>query len=916
MFSIPSRLGLVASFAFAAIVAAPRPAAAWAPTKLDCDNLVPWFQSNNYGWWWGALGNCKQFPGGPQTFEQIFQCAWKQVEPQYRLDCVEKDLRGAPNTAMGVNIVAAFNGKPTCDGLFALYSRADYGTWTQNILAAKVGAPRGLTNPIDVFNFAFNRLQKSDQQQCLRDLFQSPQGAGALTTATIQEVVDFNTPGTCNPLIDRYKDKKYNLWWQALGTQKTGRGGPSTRDEIINKAFATLPAGDQEQCLKDHLTKVAVTDLGVFEVRAFNGIEFAVRDNQADEPFKDSEDCDWPADGSMPWDYTVGTAPYFLLAGGSAYIPANYNTPPGQHLGTDEGRLAPDLRRIAQLADPIGCALPLAAHTFAEAEAAPNVLDKERLRTLATAYSDLAVTGTRAFEKFSELKPNDADFCAAIETRTQPTGCLAFAPIPVADVRAGCVIALRRAYRVANFLRNGQALRAEGPWFEGSGNDTLLASAELIRKKTERLVLGWIAVSGEDDAPHRPVNVPSSNYPQYNIQVYVPAPNQNLGVEMPRFPAPVPVTARYTIAQSIAPPPSRPLAYDWKTNPYFLDPDPVPSIARGSEVLLFIHGMDSRAEEATDITKHLFMRMANSENPIKKNLVVITVDLPSSGYTESLDYDRISKLAAIGVPAGISDFTMTGLTPMLDFLEDFVVTFVETLPGQLDVPNSMRAVMGGSLGGNLTFRLGRRPNTPWVRNVVTWSPASIWTSLGEGTAVYQHAGPRAAWEDANDRNASDPNDLFGKRLGRRQRFFDAGWDHPMKWPFLPQSQPEVWTSVGYKCRQQAIYGSRLDRQETYNPLFLSWRWRLAAEQLLYSHQTFEPATGQRRFMRNDKRMFLSCGREDDVNGNEICDATRITGDVMSLTPGMARYLYWTGHSLDAERPRYFARKMDEFLGLQ
>ena len=63
-------------------------------------------------------------------------------------------------------------------------------------------------------------------------------------------------------------------------------------------------------------------------------------------------------------------------------------------------------------------------------------------------------------------------------------------------------------------------------------------------------------------------------------------------------------------------------------------------------------------------------------------------------------------------------------------------------------------------------------------------------------------------------------------------------------------------------------------------------------------------------------MFLSCGLEDDVFGNEICDATRLTGDVMTLTPGMARYLPVTGHSVDAERPRYFARKMDEFLGLR
>ncbi len=913
MSSIPFRFGLIASFAFAAIVAPPRPAAAWAPTKLDCDNLVPWFQSNNYGWWWGALGNCKQGPGGPTDFDDIFQCAWKQVEPQYQLDCVEKDLRGSPITQQGVTVVATFNGKPSCPYLLSKYSRNDFDFWRKTILMAQIGAPFGSRRELDIFNFAFNKLPREDQQLCLRAIFQII----PLTASTIKDVVDFNTPGTCNPLINSYKANGYKAWWFALGTQKTGRGGPSTRDEIITKAFASLPGGDRQDCLLDHLKTVAVTDRGVFDVRAYNGIDYSMRDNVMQEPVFTPEDCDWPPDGSMPHDYKGGEIPLELLDGGSSIAPSSFNKPAGQHLGTDEGRLAPDLRRIAQLADPVGCALPLASRTFAEAAAAPNVIDQQRLSRLATAYADLAVTGTLAFEKFSDRKPTPTDYCAAIETRTQPTGCLAFAPMTNQEVRDGCRTALSRAYRVANFLRNGQALRTTGTWYRNDGTRmlTATAAAELLLKESERLALGWIAVSGEDDAPHRPVNVPSTNYPQFNIGIDVDAPYQNIGLETSRF-GPVRVKARYSIAQSIAPAPLRPLDYDPKTNAFFLDPDPVPSIAKGSQVLLFVHGMDSRSEEATDITKHLFVRMAETENPIKKNLVVITVDLPSSGYTESLDYRVISQLAAIGVPKDTEDFLATGLTPMLDFLETFLVRFVETLPPDLDVPQSMKAVMGGSLGGSLTFRLGRRADTPWVRNVVTWSPASIWTSLGEGNDVIQHLGPRGTWEKANNRNGADPLDWFGARANRRREFFVESWDTPIKFPFIPQAQPETWTSVAYKCRDQTIAASRLDRQETYNPTFLTWRWRLAAEQLLFSHQTFEVATGQRRFMRNDKRMFLSCGLEDDVYGNEICDATRITADSMSLTPGMARYLPLTGHSVDAERPLYFAIRMDQFLGLQ
>ncbi len=907
MSNLQTRLGRVASLVLAAIAVTSHIAAAYTPTKLDCDHLVPWFQSNNYGWWWGALGNCKTGPGGPTTFDDIFRCAYDQIDPSYRLDCVEKDLRSAPNTATGVDVVAYYNGGRTCTGLAADYERSNFEYWRKLILTAQIGAPAGLINTTDIFDFAWEQLPTQDRRDCLKELLQ----VAPVTAPTIQQVADYNTPGTCSPLIDSYKVNNYAAWWNALGKLKTGRGGLSTRAAIIDAAFRSLPLRDQQPCLLQYLSGTAITDLGVLEVRTYNGIPMAVRDDIAFEPQMPEESCDLPLDGTVPADYLSPSIPYLFLAGGMLPEAGDFNKPAGQHLGSDEGRLAPELRLIARAADPIGCALPLAAHTFADAAAAPTQGDANRLNALAMAYTDLAVTGSHAFDAFRTRNPTDEDYCTAIETRRSPSDCLPFSPHDPEDVEEGCRSALKRAYRVANFLRNGEALRVAGSWFQGDAVLTPLVAADRLRKETERLTLGWIAVSGEDDSPHRPVNVPSSDYPQYTIKVDVDAPYQNIGVEIPRF-GPVPVTARYTIAQSQAPAAAA-LTYDPETTPYYLDPDPVPSIAKNSDVLLFIHGMDSRAEEATTITKHLFARMG--ELGSTRNLVVIAVDLPSSGYTESLDYDRISKLSVIGSPFDNTDFAATGLTPMLDFLETFVVRFVETLPPSLGVPDSMKAVMGGSLGGNLSFRLGRRANTPWIKNVVVWSPASIWTSLGEGNDVFQHAGVRSTWVSANDRNAADPNDLFGARLTRRRNFFDTSFDQSILGPIIAMSQPQVWTSDKFPCKLASIATARLDRQETYNPKFLSWRWRLAGEQLLYSHQTYELETGQRRFMRNDKPMFLSCGTEDDVFGNEICDATRLTGGAMSLTPGFARYLPDTGHSIHDERPRYLAQKMINFLGL-
>jgi hypothetical protein len=150
----------------------------------------------------------------------------------------------------------------------------------------------------------------------------------------------------------------------------------------------------------------------------------------------------------------------------------------------------------------------------------------------------LSVTGYEAFTKFQLAKPGES-FCLSL----------------AGNVRDGCRTALDRAYRVANFLRTGQ--RAETP-------------SEKIRKTNERKALGWIAVSGEDDSPHRPVNAPSSDYPQYDIEV---------GVEAPRGVGTIKVLTRYVIAQS---------------------------------------------------------QTANP-NSIGRNLVAISLDLPSSGYAENLD---------------------------------------------------------------------------------------------------------------------------------------------------------------------------------------------------------------------------------------------------------------------------------------
>ena len=493
------------------------------------------------------------------------------------------------------------------------------------------------------------------------------------------------------------------------------------------------------------------------------------------------------------------------------------NVPAGRNIGRNEGRLRADLRKAARDADPLQ-SLRIAASKFA----AGNVIE-------GNAFADLSVTGRQVFQNFLKAKLGEAS-CVSMSSEHPPQ-------LSESAVLIGCRTALDRAYRVANFLRTGQR------------GDT---AAEKTRKTSERIALGWIAVSGEDDSPHRPVNAPSSDYPQYDFDVVVEAPRSR-GAKR------VTVHTRYVIAQS---------------------------------------------------------QTANP-NSTARNLVVISLDLPSSGYSENLDYEQVSPLTDIGNPkftflpvapgVPVPDFQATGETPLLDFIENFIVRFAERLDQETPVKNKFKAVMGGSLGGNMTFRLGRRPGVPWLPKFVVWSPASIWFSLGEGNDPLKHQGPRKAWENA-DKARQFPAD------GDRAEFFGS-WDSPVVPVVIPMAQSDTWTSDYYPCKKSSVAGARLDRHETYDARFLAWHWRLGAEQLLYSHQTNDPATNQPRYMSNNKPMLLACGSEDTVAFNDICPGTKNTAPHMIVTPGKALFLDKTGHSLDNERRSFWAREVFKFLGL-
>jgi pimeloyl-ACP methyl ester carboxylesterase len=520
--------------------------------------------------------------------------------------------------------------------------------------------------------------------------------------------------------------------------------------------------------------------------------------------------------------------------------------------GANEARLRVELRNAAHRADPL----------FSLCESAKNFAAGNT--ELGNALADLSVTGRRSFARFRQSPPNERNLQCPIAPQAVTT-------------------ALDRAYRVANALRFG-------------------ASPD------ERLALGWIAVSGEDDQPHRPVNVPAAEFPQYDLTVKVPRRGYN-----GQPPPPITVSTRYMIAY-----PGR-LATRPPAGKRQVPDDPQPTLPADADVIVYVHGMDSRLEEALDLT-HALHAIAQQRG---KKYTIISMDLPTSGYADNIDHLQISPLETMGVarfrPSGNHDVEITnaqifdaGLrnnVPLVDFIEDFIVAFLETLDSQVPVKQHLRAIVGGSLGGNIAMRLGRRTDKPWIKAVVPWSPAAIWPSFAAGNNPADHIAVAVPWLWAG----GDPR-IVPETDVMRRAFFYYGFDWRMGLVGAisnQKPQAEEWYRDSWTCKAAHIFAARLDRYETYDPKFRLWHWRLGAEQLVFSQQLVAPDTNQPLYMQNSKPMLLVCGYDD--TGGKLCWHTRNVAWKMTNTPGKAFFLHNTGHSIHNERPKWLAGAIADFL---
>lgn len=533
---------------------------------------------------------------------------------------------------------------------------------------------------------------------------------------------------------------------------------------------------------------------------------------------------------------------------------------PGSTLGANEGRLTEYLRKVAARHDATA-ALCEAAKAYAGNSAGGIAGVRPTGVAHGNAMADLAVTGRHSFARFRTDNPT-------LDSMKRACG-------GVDDAHLNR--ALDRAYSVAN------AVRVRG-------------TAE--QPTAARRALGWIAVSGEDDKPYRPVNVPSAHFPQFGVDVNVHGLAGSLST----------IHTRYMIAHA------RPPAF--RQGPALAHGgarevvgDVEPAIAPDANVIVFIHGMDSRVEEALNLTKAMHDL---AQQPGGKNWTIISLDMPTSGYADSIDHNVLG-------PAGN---VTCHHTPLVDFLESYIVKFVDAVDAQVGghLKPRIRAVVGGSLGGNMALRLGRRaalgtqPAAPWLHNVVPWSPASIWPPMTNRGGVT--AGCDSGWDVKNDIAIGWPRGMaeVNERPNDRRNSFYGGFDYA---PPGQRPQAQYWWRDDWSCKAANVMGGRVDRQETYDALFRRYHWRLGAEQLAFSHRQNRGADATRGaladplFLYNTTRTLLIAGALD--TGGDLGSWTNRTAPLMRNTPGMFRFLAHTGHSLDDERPGWVAKEIVNFL---
>lgn len=202
----------------------------------------------------------------------------------------------------------------------------------------------------------------------------------------------------------------------------------------------------------------------------------------------------------------------------------------------------------------------------------------------------------------------------------------------------------------------------------------------------------------------------------------------------------------------------------------YIDVGPTDRDAEGGPPMLLLHGHTSRIEEYDDFVPILARRHR-----------VLVPDLPGCGYSDKPNAPYSLQL------------------------------YEDTLLGFLDALGVKEArVGGGSLGGNLTLRLGHRVADRFPQ-LAAWAPAGAWQ-------------PARALADA------------GKWIGRTAGRF-------LFWPFV-WVQSRYWYEARWPKREATLADTFAYYREVMGPGFVRMYFEVAFDQFMHTHFSYAHAISQ------------------------------------------------------------------------
>lgn len=377
----------------------------------------------------------------------------------------------------------------------------------------------------------------------------------------------------------------------------------------------------------------------------------------------------------------------------------------------------------------------------------------------------------------------------------------------------------------------------------------------------------WIAVNAEVDPPWRPVNVGTSSFRTVDVPVTLPGKYRNATM-----------TGRAVIAGDVD-------ACDgW---------------------ILFLHGGGSRAEECEHVAQALL------DHP-HGNLALVSPDLPGCGYGELLSPSALGLDPTAPLKKNLEN---DGPFPFLDLCDAWVEAFVDAIRAQekglKDKP--IAAVVGGSLGANLSLRLAKR-GKPVANAYIAWSPASIWAPVDDDLGVKNMGGAEAfkmclAEKVAKAGTVDENTDM-------RRRHFWMIFERATKIieTIVPPTV-DMWWYDGWPTAKAMKQAAWADRAELYSEHHRQYVWRYSYEQLFYSWQ-YPNQRPRRETIPKTRPVMLLGAAHDNFNFANIYDRVLDAATGKAPFPAARRVALVgsSGHSLHDERPRLLVEQALGFLG--